>query len=117
MLGPLPTIVREVDGAMRAVCWCFEFVTNGIIEMRRRGTTLVKGFIVIVDLYPICSKLGNLLIKFGPTADIVHNVLECGMVAHILIRMKDNGNRLMLTLKWCLGGNIDRGKHRHGSFS
>ena len=29
------------------------------------------------------------------------------MVAHILIRMKDNGNRLMLTLERCLGGNID----------
>jgi hypothetical protein len=86
MMGPLPTIVREVEGATRAVYWHFKFVMNGVVERGRRGSTIVQGFVVIVNLYPLCSKLGDLLIKSGPTADVGHNVLECGMVAHIRIR-------------------------------
>ncbi len=56
-------------------------------------STLVKGFIVIVDLFPLGLKLSDLLVKSGPSMDVRHNVLECGMVNHIQIWMKDRGNR------------------------
>ena len=107
MMGPLPTIVREVEGTTRAVYWHFKFVMNGVVERGRRGSTIVQGFVVIVNLYPLCSKLGDLLVDSRPTADVGHNVLECGMVDRILIWTNDLCDRLTLALEWHLGGHVD----------
>jgi hypothetical protein len=75
---------------------------------RSRGITLVKRFVVIVDLYPLCSKLSNLLVvDSGPTPDVGHNVLECSMVNRIRIWMNDVGDRLMLALEWHIGRYVD----------
>ena len=43
MMGPLPMIVREVEGATRAVCWHFKFVMNGFIKGGRGATPLAMG--------------------------------------------------------------------------
>ena len=67
-MAPLSMIVHEVEGTTRAVRWHDEAVTNGFVKRGWGTITLVEGFIVIVDIYPLRPKLSNVLVESGPTA-------------------------------------------------
>jgi hypothetical protein len=108
MMAPLSMIVREVEGAARAVRWRNKAVMKGFVKRGWGAITLIKGFIVIVDLYPLGPKLGDVLAESGPTAYVGHDILECSTVACIRIWTRGTrGNRLTLSLERRLGGNVN----------
>ncbi len=83
-------------------------MTNRFFERGRRVITFIKGFIVVFNLYPLCPKLSNVIVKSGPSANVRHNILECASVDHIQNWTKDMGNWLLMhTIKWRLGGNVN----------
>ena len=65
---------------------------------RNGGVALVQRFVIIIDFDPLCSKLGNLLVNAGPTADVWDNIFECSMVDHL--RMNNLGDRNNLAVEW-----------------
>ena len=52
MIGPPTTIVRDVEATTRAVRWCYKGVLNWFVK-RGRVTALIKGFVVITDIYSL----------------------------------------------------------------
>jgi hypothetical protein len=52
MIGPPTTIVRDIEAMTRAVRWFNEGVLNWFVK-RGRVTALIKGFVVIIDIYSL----------------------------------------------------------------
>jgi len=103
---PRSTSIRHIPLATRTVRWHCEVMGSIIFE--RGGDAFVKGFVVIVHLDPLCTKLGNLLRDVTTASHIWHDSAHSSTVFVLpnWSRRNDTGKRSKFALERCFGGHF-----------